>query len=174
MALIILEREFAASGKKWTVAWASDGLNHDNYNGLDNFWRIDELAVKTATVYDNRYQYTFDYNSKVTLREDLVGNVAGVYVFDEDWTYDNLERVTEHRRGDYSYPTWYSYPLFETFSYDCFSNITQNISLSILYTFNYNNEIKSRNGDITSSVLQQAWQRVHPQVEEGVHHLGGA
>jgi RHS repeat-associated protein len=68
--------------------------------GRDRYLRPGDLIVKDSSGNNiNRYQFTYNHNSQVTLRKDLVGNVGGQLEFDEKWTYDGLSRMTEHLRG---------------------------------------------------------------------------
>ena len=94
----LVEREYGDTGVDWTLV-GTDSANNDNYVGLDRFGRIDDLVVKDSTTNLNRYVYEYDYNSQITKRDDLVGTVSSVYQFDEEYTYDDLQRLTAKLRG---------------------------------------------------------------------------
>ena len=93
----MVQRQYGATGVYWTVLNSSGA-----YTGLDRFNRIYELKVTDFTTTRKYYQHTYNYNSQVLLREDLVGNVAGSYEFDETWDYDKLGRLSDHKRGVYA------------------------------------------------------------------------
>ncbi|MAG92702.1 MAG: hypothetical protein CMJ48_02975, partial [Planctomycetaceae bacterium] len=94
----LVEREYGDTGVDWTLV-GTDSANNDDYVGLDRFGRIDDLIVKNSTTNLNRYVYEYNYNSQITKRDDLVGTVSSVYEFDEEYTYDDLQRLTDKLRG---------------------------------------------------------------------------
>ncbi len=94
----LVERQYGSTGRLWTLV-GTDSVNNDNYIGLDRMGRIDDLIVKNGGTNLNRYVYTYNYNSQITLREDEVGTVSSNYEFDEKFVYDALGRLTEHKRG---------------------------------------------------------------------------
>jgi YD repeat-containing protein len=105
---------------EWTLV-GTDSANNDNYLGLDRFGRIDDLDVwwdEDQTRF-NRYQYSYNYNSQVTLREDLVSPGAD---FDETYDYDNLGRLTDHKRGAYSGGSMSPIRLHECYTLDRSAN----------------------------------------------------
>ena len=86
----------------------------DIYTGLDRFGRvIDQNWIDTnddnASV--DRYQYTYDRNSNVTAKNNLVYDAAasqtiGEGDLDEEYGYDDLNRLTSTTRGGSAYQSW--------------------------------------------------------------------
>ncbi|MBI4257903.1 MAG: hypothetical protein HY619_03015 [Thaumarchaeota archaeon] len=178
----LVEREYGSSGLVWTlISTTLDPENNDYYVGLDRFGRIDDLRVKDASTTHNRYLYSYNYNSQVTVREDDVGNQSGYKVFDEGYTYDDLGRLVDHKRGQYENGSWVSIFLHECFTLDRSGNITiyYNSTTSSCanpkyFTYNSSNEITfideipynyNKPGDMTDrgttkDFVYDAWNRV--------------
>jgi YD repeat-containing protein len=151
----LVERHFGSLYLYWTLV-GTDSANQDNYWGLDRFGRIDNLKIHDPVIQlktYNQYAYTYNHRSQVTLREDFVGNVSGSYEFDETFEYDNLGRLTDHKRGVYSGGSMTTIRLHECWTYDRSGNVTAYYTgtgsgctpSTATQTFNASNEITSRN-----------------------------
>jgi RHS repeat-associated protein len=122
----LVQREYGSTGTRWTLIGPNPNLpsldpqNYDYYFGLDRFGREDDLVLyqnySSSTL--NRYQYTYNENSQVTVREDLAGNLYGWYVFDETYGYDRVHRLVDRKRGSYDPFTYIMGSLQE---HECFT-----------------------------------------------------
>jgi RHS repeat-associated protein len=173
----LVERSFGATGRVWTLI-GTDTPNQDNYVGLDRFARIDDLVLKNGGTNLNRYLYSYNYNSQITVREDKVGNVYGFEVFDETFAYDNLGRLTNHKRGAWDGSSMSSIQLHECWTLDRSGNaddyyngtastcgstrdLAFNASNEITtspYTYHKAGELKDKPN--TESMVFDAWNRL--------------
>jgi RHS repeat-associated protein len=158
----LVERQYNYPYAHWTLVGTS-GANQDNYLGLERFGRIQDLIVNNTFSGQNinEYYYTYNFNSQITVREDLVGNVLGSQEFDETYDYDNLGRIIDHKRGVYT-GSMSSIRWHECWTLDRSGNSTQYGTSSgstcsyINSTFNASNEITSRIGDTGYAVYNAA------------------
>jgi len=82
------------------TSYSSDG--GDQYRGFDRFGRvIDQFWVDTNDDAVDRYQYTYDRDSNRTAKDNLLESD-----FDETYTYDNLNRLTDFDRADGFDQSW--------------------------------------------------------------------
>ncbi len=91
----------------------ADGLNliyrgstAGTYSGFDRFGRVvdqkwQDTATPTPAVKD-RFTYGYDYNSNRLWRDNVVASAAS-QKFDEQYIYDDLNRLTTFRRGVLDY-----------------------------------------------------------------------
>ena len=85
-----------AADTLWTLHHSGD------YTGLDRFNRVDELVVKQGSTLRNQYVHSYNVNSQLETREDKIGKIAGVEVFDEKNVFDGLKRLTDRRIGNWN------------------------------------------------------------------------
>jgi RHS repeat-associated protein len=129
----LVQRLYGTSGTYWTLIGPNplspsfDPQNNDYYFGLDRFGREDDLVLFNNSYLGtlNRYQYAYNFNSQVTVREDLVGNLYGLQVFDEEYTYDRVHRLTDRKRGSYQSGAMTLLQEHECFTMDRSGNRTQ-------------------------------------------------
>ena len=102
----IFREEYLGAGRRVERALntgATDTLwtlhHNGDYTGLDRFNRVDELVVKQGSTLRNHYVHSYNFNSQLETREDKIGNIAGVEVFDEKNVFDGLKRLTDRRIG---------------------------------------------------------------------------
>jgi RHS repeat-associated protein len=182
----LVEREFLDLGGGygrlvWTLIGSSlDSPNQDYYEGLDRHGRIDHLIAKLGSTLLNEYLYSYNYNSQITLREDKVGKIGTSEEFDQGYTYDNLGRVTDHKRGGYS-GSWTYITRHECFTMDRSGNVTayyvgtsSTCGSTVPLTYNDSNELAYVNevpygynkpGDMTDrgsniNKVFDAWNRI--------------
>ena len=86
----------SATDTLWTLHHSGD------YTGLDRFNRVDELVVKQGSTLRNHYVHSYNVNSQLETREDKIGKIAGVEVFDEKNVFDGLRRLTDRRIGNWN------------------------------------------------------------------------
>jgi RHS repeat-associated protein len=119
----VVQRQYGATGVYWTVLNSSG-----SYTGLDRYNRIQELKVTNFTTTKKHFQHTYNYQSQVLLREDIVGNVGGSYEFDELYDYDKVSRLSDHKRGVYANGTMSTIRLHECWTLERSGNTTASFS----------------------------------------------
>jgi RHS repeat-associated protein len=78
-----------------TPGGSTDG--GDQYTGLDRFGRVIDQYWSQAGTATDRFQYTYDRDSNRLMRSNAVN-----HAFDEVYTYDNFNQLTNFTRGSHT------------------------------------------------------------------------
>jgi RHS repeat-associated protein len=101
----VIERTQDETGMKLTYikqTGEATGDAGDPYIGLDRFGRVvDQRWIDASGTAVDRYQYTYDRDSNRTAKSNLLNSA-----FDEVYTYDDLNRLTQVDRNGSLYQSW--------------------------------------------------------------------
>lgn len=99
----VVQRSNPSTGVSLTYIGSTAGDGGDQYTGFDRFGRVlNQLWKKSGTTIDS-YSYTYDRDSNRLTKFNLtVGNTS----LDEEYTYDNFNRLISMKRGDSTYQSW--------------------------------------------------------------------
>jgi RHS repeat-associated protein len=118
----------------------------DQYTGLDRFGRvIDQYWVKAGTATD-RFQYTYDQDSNRLTRTNAVNTN-----FNESYSYDNFNQLTNFTRGSHS-QTWSTLDPLGNWG-SSFSDVTN----SVTSTQNRGNDTQNKITSLTGTNLFASW-----------------
>jgi len=125
-----------------TYIGSAGGDGGDIYRGLDRFGRvIDQKWVENASGSTlDEYSYTYDADSNVLTKDNIVAENASNSSFDQTYTYDNLNQLTSAYNGTNN---------SQSYTLDALGNITgqtNGTSSSVTSTFNAQNQLVSDGG----------------------------
>jgi YD repeat-containing protein len=162
----VIERTQDETGMKLTYLKQGSetaGDAGDQYTGLDRFGRIvDQRWIDSSGAAVDRYQYTYDRDSNRTAKSNLLNSA-----FDETYTYDDLNRLTQVDRNGSLYQSWDLDALGNMLSITDTSGTTyrtyndQNQLLTIgSTTLAYDNNGNVTTDDQGHTLIYDAWNRL--------------
>lgn len=158
----VVERLHPEHGINLTYVGTATGEAGDQYTGLDRFGRIVDHKWTDGSSALDQYVYTYDRNSNRVSKDNALHSP-----FNEDYTYDNLNRLTDTLRNGTAYQAWDLDALGNSNSVTT-SGVTQN------RTHNYQNQLTGMgsntlafdaNGNTTTdqngrTLVYDAWNRL--------------
>jgi uncharacterized delta-60 repeat protein/RHS repeat-associated protein len=101
----VVERDHPQPGVNLTYIGTGPGDGGDKYVGLDRFGRVvDQKWTTSGGAVEDEFTYTYDRDGNTLTRNNplYTSQNNGSHNFDESYTYDNLNRITNFTRGTHT------------------------------------------------------------------------